>query len=247
MEENPRLKKIIKRSILIFIIVIVAAVIGVIILKYYVEGEQNMPFDLTEVLVVSTAEGYQEKESSKNNWDVEIYQTNDIYLNIKNNKNYKETEAIKNIEIKNISIDEQPQIGNIEIYLPSSEEQTYNYEESSKVNSEIIYTGDTKSDIKDLKISNQGGTIIFRVVNKTGKKYTSNEDELKHDGTLLEKVDIDSNAIKTKISFDVTINLESDISFTGKVTLELPIGDVKTQGITNLDKKDTSDIVFKRQ
>lgn len=247
MEENSKFKKIIKTNILIFIIVLAIAVIGVIILKYHVEGEQNMPFDLSEILVVSTAEGYQNDNSNKVNWDVELYQTNDVYLNIKKNKNYKDTEVIKSVEIKNINIEEKPLVGDISIYLPSSQEQTYNYEEASKVDSEIIYEGDTKSDIKNLKISNQGGTIIFRVVNKTGKTYTSNEDELKHDGTLLKKVDIDSNDIKTKISFEIVINLESDISFTGKVTLELPIGDVATQGITNLNKEDTKDIVFKRK
>lgn len=247
MEENSKFKKIIKTNILIFIIVLAIAVIGVIILKYHVEGEQNMPFNLTEILVVSTAEGYQNNNSDKLNWDVELYQTNDVYLNIKKNKNYKDTELINSIEIKNINIEEKPAVGDISIYLPSSEEQTYNYEEASKVDSKIIYEGDTKTDIKNLKISNQGGTIIFRVVNKTGKRYTSNENELKHDGTLLKKVDIDSNDIKTKISFDLVINLESDISFTGKVTLELPIGDVVNQGVTNLNKEDTKDIVFKRQ
>ena len=89
--------------------------------------------------------------------------------------------------------------------------------------------------------------IVFRTVNKTGKRYTSNDKELKHDGTLLSKVEIDNQDIKFKISFEIVINLESDISFTGKVELELPTGDIMTQGITSLDKTDMSDIVFKRE
>lgn len=246
MEENSKFKKIVKRSIYFLLVVLLLAVIGLIILKYHVEGEQNMPFDLSEILVISTAEGHQEKESSKNNWDAEIYQTNDIYLNIKKNKNYKETEVIKSIEIKNISIDEKPPVGSIEIYVPNDEEQTYKYEEENKIDNEIIYEGDTASDIKNLKISNQGGRIIFRVINKTGKNYISNEEELKHDGTLLNKIGLTSNDVKFKISFDIIINLESEVSFTGKVELELPSGDITTQGITNLDKTDTKDIVFKR-
>lgn len=247
MEENSRLKKIIKRSILILVVVLAIAVIGLIILKYNVEGEQNMPFQLSELLVVSTAEGYQEKESSDKNWDVEVYQTNDIYLDIKKNKNYKDTEVIKSIEIKNITVDENPKIGNISIYIPNSEEQTYKYGDENKINNEIIYEGDTKSDIKNLKIANQGGKIIFRVVNKTGKRYTSNENELKHDGTLLNKVGINNNDIKYKISFDIVINLESEVTFTGNVELELPTGDITTQGITNLNKTETSDVIFKRE
>ena len=110
MEENSQIKKILKRSVYFIIIILIAAVIGLIILKYNVEGEQNMPFKLSEILAISTAEGDQEKESNDKKWDVEVYQTNDIYLDIKKNKNYKDTEVIKSIEIKNISIDENPKI-----------------------------------------------------------------------------------------------------------------------------------------
>ena len=128
MEENSIFKKIIKRNVLFFILVLAIALIGLIILKYHVEGEQNMPFDLSEILGVSTAEGNQKEETGDNKWNVDIYQTNDVYLNIKKNKNYKDTEIIKNIEIKNINIDEKPSIGKIELYVPSNENEIYNYE-----------------------------------------------------------------------------------------------------------------------
>lgn len=246
MEESSKTNKIVKRSVYFFIIILLAAVIGLMILKYHVEGEQNMPFNLSEVLVISTAEGYQSKEVSDKNWDVEVYQTNDIYLNIKKNKNYRDTEIIKSIEIKNITINEEPEIGKINLYIPTGENQTYQYEEKNKINGEIKYEGNTKSDIQNLKISNQGGRIIFRVVNQTEKKYTSNEEEITHDGTLLNKVGISDKDIRFKIAFDVVIHLESEVSFTGRIELELPTGDVITQGVTNLDKKDMSDVVFKR-
>lgn len=247
MEENSIFKKIIKRNVLFFILVLAIALIGLIILKYHVEGEQNMPFDLSEILVVSTAEGNQKEETGDNNWNVDIYQTNDVYLNIKKNKNYKDTEIIKNIEIKNINIDEKPSIGKIELYVPSNENEIYNYEENHKINSNIVFDGDKKSDIKNLKISNQGGIIVFRIVNKTGKEYISNDEELKHDGTLLQKAEVNNEDIKAKISFDIVITLESGVSFSGKITIEIPVDDVTTQGVTNLDKKDMKDVVFKRQ
>lgn len=247
MDENSRFNKAIKNNVWIFIFALVMAFICLIILKYHVEGEQNMPFELEEILVVSSAEGYQEKESKKNNWEVEIYQTNDIYINIKKNKNYKSTEIIRSIEIKNVSINEEPKEGKIEIYVPSSDEQVYTYNKKYKIDNNITYEGDTKSDLKNLKISNQGGTIIFRIVNITGKEYISNDNELKHNGTLLDKVKLSSEDIRTDVSFDIVINLESDISFTGTVNLKLPIGNIETQGITNLDKKDINDIIFKRE
>lgn len=247
MEENIKIKKMIKRSIIVLLLVIIIAVIALIILKYHVEGEQNMPFKLSEILIVSTAEGYQEKKSSDENWDVEVYQTNDIYLNIKKNRNYKGTEAIKSIEIKNISIDEKPKVGDIDIYVPYSEGETYRYEQERSIDSKIEYEGDIKSDIQNLKISNQGGTIIFRIVNKTGKEYISNEKELKHDGTLLSKVGLTNSDVKLKVSFDMIITLESEVSFVGTIELELPTGDITTQGVTNLNKTETSDVIFKRE
>lgn len=245
MEENKRFQKIIKRSVYFFILILIFAIVGTIILKYHVEGEQNMPFKLSQILVVSSAEGIQGEES-KYNWDVDLYQTNDICLNIKKNKNYKTTEAIKSIEIANISI-ERPKIGNIKIYIPNSEKQTYEYKKEYEIDENIKYDGDKKTNLENLKISNQGGTILFRVVNDTGKEYKSNEEELKHDGILLDKVGLTNDDIKFKISFDIIIKLESDISFEGRIELELPVGDIANQGTANLDKKDMKDIIFKRK
>ncbi len=247
MNEDSKSKKAIKTSIISFILVLVAAIIALIILRYHVEGEENMPFEVSQLLVVSTAEGYQKDQNSKKNWDVNIYQTNDIYLNIKKNKNYKDTEIIKSIKIQNIKVEENPTVGNINIYIPDGENQTYSYSEKSKRNSEIVFEGDKKSDIKNLKISNQGGTILFRIVNDTQKRYTSNEEVLKHDGTLLKKVGIKNEEIKLKISFEIVICLESDKSFVGMVEIELPAEDITSQGIANFDKKDVKDIVFKRE
>ena len=36
-----------------------------------------MPFNLSDVLVISSAEGYQENETN-NKWNVDVYQTNDV-------------------------------------------------------------------------------------------------------------------------------------------------------------------------
>ena len=100
MEEKIKIKKAVKRSITLFIIVLILAIVGLVILRYNVEGEQNMPFNLSELTVISSAEGIKKEDSSENKWNVDVCQTNDIYLNIKKNKNYKNTEIIKSIEIR---------------------------------------------------------------------------------------------------------------------------------------------------
>ena len=57
MEEKIKIKKAVKRSITLFIIVLILAIVGLVILRYNVEGEQNMPFNLSELTVISSAEG----------------------------------------------------------------------------------------------------------------------------------------------------------------------------------------------
>lgn len=248
MNEESKLNKLILKAAYVVIIVLIIAVIALLILKYEVEGEKNMPFKLSSIVVVSNAEGYQEQENKEYMWDVEVYQNNDIYLNIEKNKNYKDEEVIKNIVIDNIKINEGPKLGKVELYRPSSESlQAYNYQEEYKINDKIEYVADISSDIKNLKISNQGGTLILRAINKTGKKYTSNDKEFNHNGKLLNKVGIDYEDIKVKISFDLSIALESGIIFKANIELDLPVGDISKEGSSNLEITDMKNIVFKRE
>lgn len=248
MDENKKAKQMIQRNIIAFVIVIIVAVIAVIILKYHVEGEQNMPFNLSELMVVSTAEGHAMNQTKEVKWDEEIYQTNDVYLTIEKNKNYKQVEPIKSIELRNITVNQKPRVGDISFYIPVEAENTlYEYKDDQQIENNITFQGAEQSDISHLKIANQGSTILFRVVNKTGKEYTSNEDELKHDGTLLSKVNITSEEMKASISFDLVITLESGVSFAGNISFDLPTGDIATQGISSIDKSQLKNIVFKRE
>lgn len=248
MNNESKVNKLILKSAYFVIIVLIIAIIALLILKYNVEGEKNMPFKLSSVIVISNAEGYQETESEKYKWDTEIYQNNDIYINIEKNKNYKDTELIKSILIENIEIDNKPLVGNIEFYRTANEDKNlFSYKEDYQIKESIEYLGNIESDLKNLKISNQGGTIIIRAVNKTDKKYTSNEKEFEHSGKLLEKVGVSYEEVKSIISFDLVINLESDISFRAKIKLELPIGDIVKEGSSSTEITDMKNIVFKRE
>ena len=84
-------------------------------------------------------------------------------------------------------------------------------------------------------------------MNKTGKRYISNEEEFEHSGKLLDKIDIDYEEIKSKISFNLTIVLESDISFKATIQLELPVGDITKEGSSSLEITNMKNIVFKRE
>lgn len=244
--ENNR-KKSIKISILILGIFIIAAIVISIIIKYQVEGETNMPFKLSKIAIISSASGEQ-KENTQNKWELQLMQNNDIYINITKNKNYSQTEIIDKIVLDNFSINEQPQKGTIKVYRPNNVENgVYTNSEEYLVNDKLEYIGSEKSNIKNLEIANQGGLILLRYVNEGLGEYISNEDvEIKHDGTLLQKIGINSEELKYKISFDISIVLKSEKTYKANIELEMPVGDITTAGTSSYEKTDFKDVVFKR-
>lgn len=134
-------------------------------LKYEVEGERNMPFELSQIIVVSTAEGIE--TDGENTWNLELTQNNDVYIHIGKNKDYRKTELIKNIEVNNFTIDEEPLKGKIVLYKPSNNEgKIYENKEEYILKDKLIYTGEEKNNLKELNIANQGGIIAFRYSNQ---------------------------------------------------------------------------------
>lgn len=248
MYENEKLKNLILKSSYIIVIVLIIAVVILLILKYNVEGEKNMPFKLSNIILVSSAEGFQDNEDSEYKWNVNIYQTNDIYLNIEKNKNFKENEAIKSIIIENLKIEKKPQSGKIEFYRPSGDENNlFEYKNEYKIDNKIEFIGNKEADIKNLKISNQGNTIMIRAVNKLDKNYVSNNDSIEHSGRLLKEVDVSLDEIEAEISFDLIINLESDVSFKANIKQNIPIGNILNEGTISKELTELRNIVFKRQ
>ena len=68
-------------AIFLIIIVIILFFLGVIVLRYNVEGETNMPFVLTKISVVSQSEGA-DIESQGTRWAFDVNENNDIYIYI---------------------------------------------------------------------------------------------------------------------------------------------------------------------
>ena len=58
MDYESRINKLILKGAYFVIIILIIAVIALLVLKYEVEGEQNMPFKLSSIIVISNAEGY---------------------------------------------------------------------------------------------------------------------------------------------------------------------------------------------
>ena len=246
MEKNKKEK--IKLAITFAIIVIAFGVAITIMLKYNQEGETNMPFNLSDIIVVSSAEGKTKQENPENyKWNLDIMQYNDIYLQIVKNPEYDKNAYIESVSLENFNFSD-PKVGNTRVYMPSSTEGTlFSYEDNYLINRTLTFDGGDSNNYKTLKISSQGGNIVFRVANTEVGEYVSNDDaEISHNGTLLSKTPVTLEDLKNNISFDIVI--ETNISkYRGTVNLELPCGDIITEGTAQLDKDDCSDIIFKRE
>lgn len=243
---ETRKKEKIKACIAIAVIILAILITGIISMKYYVEGETNMPFTLSKITIVSTAEGV-EKEGAEEKWNLSIFQNNDIYFSIEKNENNKEEQIIESISIENIQIIESPKIGEIKTYMPnSSDGRLFSYsDEYILQESKLTFKGGAKSNSKTLEIGNQGGTAVIRFSNTQIGQYISNEDqEIKHDGSLLQKVGIQNEDVSFKVSFDVVINLKNK-SYISNVILDLPCeNNLIEQGTCS--KEITDKFVFKR-
>ena len=87
--DKDRIQKL-KFIFAIFIIVLVAAIVVFRIIKYQAEGEKNMPFNLSKIIVVSTAQKEDVEQDATQNenglGNFNVIQTNDLYISIEKNK-----------------------------------------------------------------------------------------------------------------------------------------------------------------
>jgi len=245
-ELGLKAKKIIKFFIVVFVLTLVITVISLLMLKYAVEGEGNMPFELSQLIVVSTAEGI-DTEGEENTWNFDLAQNNDIYIYISKNKNYKDTEIIKSVTLNNFKVENSPNVGKITIYRPTENEgKIYEYKEEYEIQNSITYAGSEFTNAKKLEIANQGGILLLRITNKDLGKYSSNEETITHNGTILAKSGLNYDNIKCKVNFDMVIELASGIKFTGNIAINLPTGNILIDGTSEYEKRDFKDVIFKR-
>lgn len=237
-------KTFIKKYIAIFVIAIIAIIILSVMIKYSVEGEENVPFKISKIMVISTAGGI-EKENSSNKWDLNVLQSNDIYIDIIKNKNYTEKEIIDRVVINNFEVENTPLKGDIKLYRPSNSKVIFNNKEEYKIEKELIYIGDEASSVENLKIANQGGLVLVRYVNENLGNYVSNEEEIKHDGTLLGKIGLSNEEIKFKVSFDIWIELKSGKKYKTTREIEMPMGNLIQEGTTS-HQINENEIIYKR-
>lgn len=238
-------KKIVHICVILGIIVLILIIAGIIMLRYQVEGETNLPFELSKMIVVSTAESSEIEAAADTKWNFSVNQYNDIYLEIQKNDEYTKNTNIKNITFENFVIEKNSGAENIKLYRANSEGKVVE-DEAHLVGSSLTYKGEKETNLDELKILNQGSIILLRSVNQNVCEVRSNDEEIIHDGTLLAKGNTNSEDLNYKLSFDIIIETSKNIKYKGTITIDLPTGDVQTQGKTQLEKTDFSDVIFKR-
>ena len=238
-------KKIFHICMIMVIIIAIIFTALMFILRYDENGEENMPFCITKISIISTVDG-KDVENSSNKWELNVIQNNDIYIYIEKNEEYKKQETIKSVTLDNFQITEIPKIGELNIYKPVQNANSIFENLSENIAKEIKYTGDLESNIQNMKISNQGGIIAFRVANDNIGKYISNEDEEINYNKLLSKMNIKEEEIKAKISFDLKLELDSRITFKATLEQDIPIEEIVEKGRTTKEIVELKNVVFKR-
>lgn len=238
-------QKIFHSVIISVIIIAILCVGGMFILRYQVEGESNMPFKINKISIIESVEGM-ENEGSNEKWNFNVNQNNDIYIYIEKNSAYGKTEIIDSVDIKNINITRTKELGDVKFYRPIvDEKRMFNNLPENEI-TEITYTGELESNIKEEKISNQGGIVAFRYGINNISKYVSENDEQIDHSQLLKLTNITQEDLQANLTFDIIINLNSGKKYQAPISLDIPTDEIIEKGTVGIDKTDLDNIIFKR-
>lgn len=239
---NKKIFHIIMITGMIFVILCVA---GILILRYQVEGESNMPFKITKISIVESVEG-NAIQGATEKWNLNVNQNNDIYVYIEKNSSYGKTEIIEEVEINNIIIDKQKEKGELKLYKPVVDEKRMFINATENEITQITYKGELESNIKEQKISNQGGIIAFRYgINNLSQYISENAEQIDH-SQLLKLTNITKEDLQTKLFFNIIIKLTSGKKYQATINLDLPTDEIIEKGTIGKEITELDGIIFKR-
>jgi hypothetical protein len=238
-------KTFIKRFLFGLFIVICAIIVGFLVISYEAEGDKNMPYKLSKILMISTVDG-RKNGDGENIWNISLSQVNDFYVYVeKADENTKE--VISEIRFNNFEVTRPSNIGETKIYRPNGEKNALYLNATENMLYQIIsFKGDMQDNLKDT-VANIGGVTSFRYAIENLGNYVSNEaGEVVYNGLLLNKVGIALDQIKSTISFDMIIKTSGNVMYKGTIKMDTPSGDIVQEGQSNIEITDFKDVVFKR-
>ena len=246
--DKEKKKQTIKLCVAVTVLIIIILLVAISMIRYEVEGDKNMPFNLSKIIVVSTAEGIEAEGDKK--WNFNVYQNNDVYIYFDKNENYwGEDKTIKSLKIENIAITKSPIKGEVKEYMANSiEGRLFTYQDEYIIQEgKLEYKGAEESNPQTIEIGTNGGSALIRFCNTGLGEYSSDsDDEIIHDGTLLEKVDVSNEDVQFDVSFDLVVVVDN-CNYRANVTLQMPCGNIVEEGTCSIEKTDMSDVIFKRE
>lgn len=246
--EKDKIKQIVKLCIALGILAIIIILVIAIMVRYQVEGDKNMPFNLSKIIIVSTAEG--NETEGKKKWNFNVLQNNDVYIYIDKNENYwGEDKTIKSVKIENLNITKTPTKGEIKVYMPNSVEgRLFKYSDEYLIKeNKIEFKGADESNPQTLEIGINGGNFVLSFSNTGLGTYSSDDDkEIIHDGTLLNRLKVTNDEIQFEVNFDLVITVDN-CSYRTNMNLQMPCGDITKEGTCSTEKTDFSELIFKRE
>lgn len=238
-------KKIFHIIMITAIVFVILCVTGILILRYQVEGESNMPFKITKISIVESVEG-NAIQGATEKWNLNVNQNNDIYIYIEKNSSYGKTEIIEEVEINNIIINKQKEKGELKLYKPVVDEKRMFINSAENEINGITYRGELESNIKEQKISNQGGIIAFRYgINNLSQYISENDEQIDH-SQLLKLTNITQEDLQTNLSFNIIIKLTSGKKYQATINLDVPTDDIIEKGTIGKEITELDGIIFKR-
>jgi len=238
-------KKIFHIIMVVIIVFVILCVAGILVLRYQVEGESNMPFEVKKISIVQSVEG-NATQGATEKWNLNVNQNNDIYVYIEKNSSYGRTEIIEEVEINNIKINKQNEKGELKLYKPVADEKRMFINVAENEITGITYKGELESNIKEQKISNQGGIVAFRYGINNLTQYVSDTDEQIDHSQLLKLTNITKEDLQTKLSFNIIIKLTSGKKYQATIDVDVPTDEVIEKGTTGKEITELNGIIFKR-
>ena len=244
--DSLEFRKRVKKSSFVICVVLIIFIIFLMLYKYEVEGEnkEKLPFLIKSISIVSTADGTNKEKTKDFLWTGKLIQTNDIYVNIKNNNSKK---ILENVTIENIEIKKAPEIGTLIFSNISKNKDSSNLYLTEESLEKLVYKADTKSSLEKLTIANNGGTVGLRIMNTNLGEYKTNEETINYDGRMLAINNIVNEKLKFNIHFDIVIKVKDDIEYYVTVNTELPKGNIVEKGTELVEYKDINNFVYKRK
>lgn len=186
-------------------------------------------FSIDKIVLYSSA-GATSNEDKKLEWNLNISQYTDIalYLNNRRDENLNKENYIKRMYIDKITFTPVAK-GTPELYYKSINNfANYNIIDSNKINEKLDYTvvNDKEIDLSKPEVYADGSTpITLEYLNKNileNKVFPDPKIELKYDGELLRRAELDLSEIKCTISFNINIINYYDQKFVANVYIDVP-------------------------